>query len=145
LVARSDGQVNMLAYVAWSSLFAVPPLVALSLLYEGWPAIARGIADADAFTWGAVAWQSVGNAMFGYGVWGYLLARYPAATVSPMALLVPIFGIGASALFLGEPLPAWKLIASALVMAGLAINVFWPLLTRRRVPTVIGPDVPTPG
>jgi O-acetylserine/cysteine efflux transporter len=70
--------------------------------------------------------------MFGYGVWGYLLARYPAATVSPMALLVPVFGIAASAWFLHEPLPAWKLAAAALVMGGLAINVFWPMLRSGR-------------
>jgi O-acetylserine/cysteine efflux transporter len=34
--------------------------------------------------------------------------------------------MGASAWWLGEPLPAWKLLAAALVMAGLAINLFWP-------------------
>ena len=32
-------------------------------------------------TWAAVLWQSVGNTMFGYGVWAWLLSRYPAATV----------------------------------------------------------------
>jgi O-acetylserine/cysteine efflux transporter len=43
-----------------------------------------------------------------------------------MALLVPVFGMGASAVWLGEALPAWKLIAAALVIAGLAINLLWP-------------------
>jgi len=41
-----------------------------------------------------------------------------------MALLIPFFGMGASALLLGEPLQTWKLGAAALVMAGLAVNVF---------------------
>ena len=36
-----------------------------------------------------------------------------------MALLVPVFGMGASALLLGESLQAWKLGAAALVMGGL--------------------------
>jgi len=40
-----------------------------------------------------------------------------------MALLIPVFGMGSSALLLGEPLQAWKLGAAALVMGGLAINV----------------------
>ena len=44
---------------------------------------------------------------------------------------VPVFGMGASALILGEPLPAWKLLAAALVMAGLAINTLWPRLLHR--------------
>ena len=30
--------------------------------------------------------------------WGWLLARNPAATIAPMALLVPVFGMGAAAL-----------------------------------------------
>jgi O-acetylserine/cysteine efflux transporter len=46
---------------------------------------------------------------------------------------VPVFGMGASAVLLGEALPAWKLGAAALVMAGLAINLFGPrLLAARR-------------
>jgi O-acetylserine/cysteine efflux transporter len=75
-----------------------------------------------------VAWQAVGNSLFGYAVWAWLLSRHPAATVVPMALLVPVFGMASSALMLGEPLPAWKLIAAALVMAGLALNLLWPRL-----------------
>ena len=48
----------------------------------------------------------------------------PAATVAPMALLVPVFGMSASAWLLAEPLQAWKLIAAALVIAGLALNFY---------------------
>ena len=33
----------MLAYVVWTSLFAVPPLFALSWLFEGWPRSATGL------------------------------------------------------------------------------------------------------
>jgi O-acetylserine/cysteine efflux transporter len=45
-----------------------------------------------------------------------------------MALLVPIVGMGSAALLLGETLPVWKLAAAALVMTGLALNLFWPRL-----------------
>lgn len=131
MASRAAGAVNVLAYIAWSSLFAVPPLLLLSLWLEGWPRIAQGLSGADALTWAAVAWQSVGNTLFGYGAWAWLLARYPAATVTPFALLVPVFGIGTSALLLAEPLPAWKLGATALVMGGLALNLLWPRLRRR--------------
>ena len=125
-LSRRAGQVNMLAYVVWSSLFALPPLLLLSVLVEGVPAITAGLRDASASTWAAVLWQSAGNALFGYAAWGWLLARHPAATITPMALLVPVFGMAASAVVLAEPLPAWKLIAAALVMAGLALNLLWP-------------------
>jgi O-acetylserine/cysteine efflux transporter len=68
--------------------------------------------------------------MFGYACWAWLLSRHPAATIAPLSLLVPVFGMGASAIVLGETLPAWKLIAAALVLAGLALNTFWPALAR---------------
>ncbi|ODV11592.1 MAG: hypothetical protein ABT20_05485 [Rubrivivax sp. SCN 70-15] len=131
IVARHSGRVDMLGYVVWSSLFALPPLLALTLLLEGPQAIAAGLAHAGPGVWAAVAWQSVGNTLFGYASWGWLLARHPAATITPMALLVPVFGMAASALLLGEPLPGWKLLAAALVMAGLALNLLWPRLRWR--------------
>lgn len=82
---------------------------------------------------GAVLWQSVGNTMFGYGAWAFLLGRYPAATVTPLALLVPVFGMGASYVFLGEPLPAWKLGAAGLVLCGLAVGILYPRWQARRL------------
>jgi len=66
--------------------------------------------------------------MLGYGAWGFLLARYPAATVSPWSLLVPVFGMAASAVLLGEALPIWKLTAAGLILTGLAITVIGPRL-----------------
>jgi O-acetylserine/cysteine efflux transporter len=123
--SKEAGKVNTLAYVVWASLFSLPPLYLLSLWREGWPAIAAGLGHATLATWIVILWQSVGNTMFGYGVWAWLLARHPAATVSPLTLLVPIFGMGASALLLGEPLESWKILAGLLVMGGLALNLFW--------------------
>lgn len=131
IVSRNAGRVNMVAYVVWSSLFAVPPLAALCLALEGWDAVAAGLQSADATTWAAVAWQAWGNSLFGYAAWGWLLGRYPAATITPMALLVPLFGMGSSALLLGESLPGWKLAAAALVMGGLAMNLLWPHVRAR--------------
>ena len=124
-VSREAGPVNMLSYVVWASLFSVPPLFILSLIREGWPAISSGITHAGWGTWAAVIWQSVGNTMFGFAMWAGLLSRYPAATVSPMSLLVPVFGMGAASLFLGESLEPWKIIAALLVLGGLGLNLLW--------------------
>ncbi len=126
MISRAAGKVDQLAYVVWASLFAIPPLLGFALIFEGWPAMARGVAEANALTWAAVIWQAVGNTMFGYGVWGWLLARHPASLVAPMAMLVPIFGMGASTLLLGEPLQAWKIAAALLVLSGLALSMLWP-------------------
>ncbi|MDB5641178.1 MAG: putative amino-acid metabolite efflux pump [Hyphomicrobiales bacterium] len=131
IVTQRAGRVDMVAYVVWSALFAVPPLFALAFALEGPAAMWRGLQEADAATWGTVAWQSVGNSLFGYAAWGWLLARHPAALVSPMALLVPVFGLASSALWLGEDMPFWKLAATALVLGGLALNLAAPFLRRR--------------
>ena len=132
LVSRAAGRINMVAYVVWSSLFAVPPLFVLSLWVEGWDALAAGVQGADLGALAAVAWQAWGNSIFGYAAWGWLLARYSAATITPMALLVPVFGMASSAWWLGEPLPLWKLGAAALVLSGLALNLLWPWWRRHR-------------
>ena len=131
IAAKEGKPANMLAYVVWSSAYAVPPLFVLSYVFEGGDAIAGGLLQADWTVWAAVAWQSWGNTLFGYAAWGWLLARHPAATITPMALLVPVFGMCASAWWLGESLPAWKLIAAALVMGGLAVNLLWPTLRQK--------------
>jgi O-acetylserine/cysteine efflux transporter len=129
-VARRMGRVDMLGVVVWSSAFALPPLALLTLLTEGPARIGAALAAADAATWAAVAWQAVGNTLFGYAAWGWLLARHPAGTIAPMALGVPVFGMASAAWWLAEPLPAWKLGAAALVIGGLVLN----LLAQRRGP-----------
>lgn len=133
MASKASGTTEMLGYVVWASLFSAPPLFALSLAFEGWPAIAGSIERAGAVAWAAVLWQAVGNTMFGYGLWGWLLNRYPAATVTPLALLIPVFGMAASAWALGEPFPSWKLAAALLVMAGLVVNLVLPRWTARVV------------
>ncbi|MEI9902251.1 MAG: EamA family transporter [Hyphomicrobium sp.] len=132
IVIRSTPGVDMLGYVVWASMFSVPPLLAMSFLTEGWPAIRDGLAGAGLATWAAIAYQAFANTLFGYALWGWLLSRYPVASIAPMSLLVPVFGLAASALWLGEPLQPWKLEATALILFGLFVNLMWPKLAALR-------------
>lgn len=122
MVSRRNGRIDMLGFIVWTSLFPIPVLFALAFLFEGPGAIVTGLRAAHLGTWAAVVWQAAGNTLFGYGVWSWLLARHPAATIAPFALLVPVFGIGASVLLLGEALPFWKIAAASMVIGGLAIG-----------------------
>ena len=131
LVARSAGRIDALAFMVWSSPFAAVPLWGIALLQApggdlaaGAALISRQVAEAGLGAWAVVAWQAVGNTLFGYGAWNWLLARHPAATVTPTALLVPVFGMASSAWWLHEGLPAWKLGAAALVLGGLFLNLW---------------------
>jgi O-acetylserine/cysteine efflux transporter len=121
---RESGAINMVGFMVWSSLFAVPPLLALCLVLEGWDTAVHAVTAASPVAWGAVAWQAVGNTLFGYAAWSWLLTRYDAAVVAPYALLIPIFGMGSSALVLGEALPPWKLAAAAMVLGGITLITF---------------------
>lgn len=128
-VSRRAGAINMLSYVVWASAFSIPPLLLISLIFEGGASHLWEISlAAPAGAWMGVLWQSWANTLFGYAAWGWLLSKHPAAIVAPAPLLVPIFGMGASAFFLGEALPPWKVEAASLVIAGLVINLFWPTL-----------------
>lgn len=121
---------SMLSFMIWSSLFAFPPLIALAWVLEGPRAVSSAIESATLVGWGALVWQSVGNTLVGFGIWNWLLTRHKADLVTPFALLVPVFGMGASAILLGEPMPMWKIEAAALVLAGLAIHTLVPMARR---------------
>lgn len=125
LVVQSAGRVQVLAFMAWSSGFAVLPLAALAWAFDPPGALVRVWTEASVIAWLAVAWQVVANMLFGYGAWNWLLARHPAATVAPLGLLVPVFGLSAAALLANEALPAWKLVATALIIGGVALNLWW--------------------
>jgi O-acetylserine/cysteine efflux transporter len=121
----------MLGYVVWASLFSALSAGLMALVFEGAGPIRDALAAAPPSAWAAVLWQSFGNVLFGYVAWAWLLNRHPAAVIAPMSLLVPVFGIGASAIFLGEPVQPWKIAATLLVLGGLAFNLLWPRLRAR--------------
>jgi len=124
MTVKKAGNVNIIAFLAYSSLFAVPVLAAMSLYFEGWSLITTSLQSASITSVYVVLWQTIGNTLIGYGLWNFLLSRYSASIVTPWALLVPISGMAASSILLAEPMPLWKLIATFLVLSGLGINIY---------------------
>lgn len=123
LIAKKLGKVDMLALVVWGSLVAWPPLLLLSYLLDQSSWSLEGMAHLSWPTIGAVGYITYLSTLLGFAVWSWLLSHYPAATVAPFTLLVPVFGFTSSALALGEPLYPWKLAAAVLIIAGLCINL----------------------
>ena len=132
MIVKHIGTVDAFAFLAWSSLFSIPPLAFMAIYQTGLTDVVSSVANASWFAWATILWQSIGNMLIGYGVWNMLLHRYPAASVSPWALLVPVFGMGASSLLLNEAMPWWKLLAMMLILTGLALNVAEDLRQNRR-------------
>jgi len=124
MTAKKSQSNNFFHYVVWSSAFSCIPLFLMSLYFEGWDLICSSLLNADLTVWSAVAWQAWGNTLLGYAGWAWLLSKYPSSMISPLAFLVPLFGMGASNLFMAEALPAWKLVAAGLILLGLMVNAY---------------------
>ena len=123
LIGKTVGRVDPLAFTVWSSLAAPAPMLALSLWLEDGKTLPALMHPTLRLAL-AVAVLSYGGTLFGFGGWSRLLIRYPAATVAPFALLVPVVGMFAAWIFFGETSRPIELAGAVLVMAGLGLNVF---------------------
>jgi len=124
------GRVNPLALVAWGSLPVAFAMAAASLVFEGPALVGHSLTHVGLTAILSTAYTVYLSTLVAYSLWSWLLARHPATTIAPFALLVPVVGMLTSALLLGEPLPGWKLAAAALVIAGLSLTIFGPGLAR---------------
>ncbi|OLF18816.1 EamA family transporter [Actinophytocola xanthii] len=130
---------DMLRFMVWVSALATLPLFALSAMVEG----PRG----DWETLRTVTWPAVGAVAFvgllatvaGFGAWGYLIRTYSASTVAPISLLVPVFGMAAAALLLGERITSTQLVAAVLIISGVLTGV---VTVRRRTKSAFGRHSP---
>ena len=120
--ARYDD--DMFALVVWSSLVPPLPLALLSYAFEGDSEVWTAITAASPLAWGCVLLLAWGATLFGFASWARLLHKYPTALVSPFGLLIPVSGLASGAIFLSEGLAPLQMAGVALVLVGLAENVF---------------------
>ena len=121
IVTRRARPQAPLALVVWSSLIPPIPLAALSYGFEGPEAWGDAFSGLDLSGVLALAYLVVVATFFGYGRWAWLMARHPASTVAPFTLLVPVVGISAAWLALGERPGALELLGATVVLAGLVL------------------------
>ena len=119
-----------LALVVWGNLVAFPFMLLVSLVMEGPQLIANSLVNVSWASAAAVFYIVYLSTHFGYGAWGFLLKTYTTSLVVPFTLLVPVVGFLTSALYLGEDLPSWKILASLFIMGGLMFNLFEKQISR---------------
>lgn len=124
IVSKRLGRVDLMALMAWGSLFAWPPLLLASLALEGPQAIGLSLQNISGVGVGAVLYMAYFGTFLAYALWSKLLYLYPATQVAPFTPLVPVLTILSAAWVLDEPLRPWKLAAAALVLAGVLIATF---------------------
>ncbi len=112
-----------LALVVWGNLAAFPVMVLVSYLFEG-PAVI--LSSLQNVSWAAIAalcYIVYFSTHIGYGAWGFLMKSYSTSAVVPFTLLVPVVGFMSSAIYLGEEIQSWKLLASLFIMGGLVFGL----------------------
>jgi len=133
VVSKKIGATSLLSLVAWSALIPVIPFLLLSLCFEGAATISASILHISLSSALAIAYLAFAATLTGYTLWGNLLSSLPTHMVAPLTLLVPVVGLSAAWLLLGEALQPLQLLGAAVVMCGLLINVFGArLLTQLR-------------
>lgn len=107
----------------WMAVVPPVPMLLLSAVIEGpttgWTLLAHSFtSEAGIKALVGLAYIVVLGTIVGSGVWTWLMARYPSSTVAPVSLMVPVVGIAASSLFLGEHPSPLALLGAAVVITG---------------------------
>ncbi|MEU8505947.1 EamA family transporter [Streptomyces brevispora] len=140
VLTRKAAPADALNFMVWVSTVPVLPLLGLSLLFEGWDRDARALAALDWSGAGIIVYVAWITTVFGFGAWGFLLSRYPASSVAPFTLLVPVFGMSSAALLLDESVSPLRWCAAALLVGGVALTS----LAGTRRPRPATPERPEP-
>lgn len=120
-----------LQFVVWMSLVPILPFFALSWFFE--PAATRWQwMHASLSGWLAVAYLGWFATIAAFGMWTWLLKRNPANRVAPFSLGVPVIGLAAGMVLLGETVSAWQWAGSFCVFAALTVVMFGARLGRWR-------------
>ena len=115
-----------LRFMSWMCVVPPLPLLCLSLAFEGPHEIGQALSGVDLGGIGAVLYIAFAATTVGWALWARLMGLYPASTVAPFSLLVPIFGIGFAAVLLGEPIGVRELVATVLVLGGVLLTLKAP-------------------
>lgn len=115
-------RVDPLAFLLWMTVIPPLPLLALSWLTEGPAADRAALAGLGLPALAALAYTAVLATVVGSGIWTMLMRRHPAGVVAPYSLLVPVFGIGLSAVVLGERPGPVELVAGAVIVGGVLLG-----------------------
>ncbi|MNT10097.1 putative amino-acid metabolite efflux pump [compost metagenome] len=121
---------DALQYVVWMSAVPVLPFLALSYFFEPEQTRFQWL-DAAPLAWASVAYLGLIATVSAYFLWTWLLQRYPANRVAPLSLAVPVVGLSAGMLVLGEQVSPWQYAGSMLVVGALLLFLLGSRMARQ--------------
>jgi O-acetylserine/cysteine efflux transporter len=122
VLMKKASDAEPVALMVWISLVPPLPLLMLSVLIDGPGPVWSAASGLDLRSIGAIFYIAAFSTLGGFAAWSWLMKTYPAGQVASFALLVPPFGLGFSALLLGEPLGPPQIAAATLVIIGVGIS-----------------------
>ena len=126
LVARHAAQTTPgyapFPFIVWSSLVPIVPFSVLAIWQDGLQGVQEQLHTMNSKAWFAVLYLALLATLLAYSLWTRLLQRHPAAKVTPFSLLVPVIGLLAAMIVLGEQPTALQWIGAAAVLCGMLVN-----------------------
>jgi O-acetylserine/cysteine efflux transporter len=137
LSTRKAAPDNPLHFTLWMSVVPPLPMFALSLVMEGpaaqWRSLTTLWTPTGLTALGGLAYVVLIGTVVGSGLWTTLMRRNPAGVVSPFSLLVPVVGLTASFLLLGERPSGLEIGAALVVIGGVLLGSLRPAPKRELV------------
>lgn len=123
---RQARTVEPLKLTFWMSVVPPVPMLLVSLVVEG-PAQIAASFDGLGTRTGVLAlvglaYTALIATIAGSGVWSWLMARHPAGIVAPFSLLVPVVGMSAAWLVLGQAVSVTELGGAVLIVGGVLLG-----------------------
>ena len=115
---RTLKEIDGLTTTAWVAVWAAPQLFIMSYLLE--TDQLNSIMTAQWIDWTAVVYLGLVMTALGYWLWYSLVRKHPVSQVAPFLLMLPVFSVAGSMVFLGERPTLTGMAGGAVVIAGLA-------------------------
>ncbi|MES2159894.1 MAG: EamA family transporter [Pseudomonadota bacterium] len=120
---QATPQFDVVGFMVWCSLVPILPFIGLSLAFDD-PATRWSWTSAPLSTWISTAYLGWMATILGYAMWTRLLKRHPVNRVAPFSLGVPVVGISAGMIALGDVITGWQWAGIALIVASLICTMF---------------------
>ena len=124
MVKRLENPPSGFALTAWIGVFSGPQMILGSFIFEEYQL--ESLARASWIGWGVILYLALIMTVLGYGIWYRVLSHNPVSKVMPMMLMLPVYTIASSILFLGEQ-PTLTILTGGIVVIG---GVFLIVMTK---------------
>lgn len=130
ILMKQLGGLTGIRMQAWIGVMSFMPLLILSALTEGGEAGIGGqfmaLFTGGWLVWAATLFAVLGVSIFGHGSFYMLIQRYDVSLLSPLTLMVPVWGVILGVVLLNEPFTTQFLIGGVVSLLGILIIALRP-------------------